>query len=173
MKKITLSLSLIFVFVAYTIFQRANSVDQFSSTPLAVADKKSIVTSPLPASNTPTVPPVVKKVPPPVSTPPAPIKGNKVFNDGTYAGSIADAYYGNVQVQIITKSDRIVDIQFLDHPQDRGTSVRINNYAMPILKTEAIQAQSANVNTVSGATETSRAFRESLGSAISQAKSNL
>lgn len=45
----------------------------------------------------------------------------------------------------------------------------INNQAMPMLRSEAIQAQSANVDTVSGATMTSEAFIQSLQSALDQA----
>ena len=60
--------------------------------------------------------------------------------------------------------------QFLDYPKDRSTSIRINSRAMPILKSEAIQAQNSNVNTISGATDSSGAFRESLASALAQAK---
>ncbi len=43
---------------------------------------------------------------------------------------------------------------------------------MPMLQTEAIQAQSANVSGVSGATDTSAAFVQSLGSALAQAKNS-
>lgn len=95
---------------------------------------------------------------------------SKVYKDGTFKGSVADAYYGNVQVQVTTRNGRIVDVVFLDHPHDRNTSVQINDYAMPILRSEAIKVQSAQVDTVSGATATSGAFRESLSSALNQAQ---
>jgi len=93
-----------------------------------------------------------------------------IYNDGTYIGNIADAYYGNVQVQVTISNGRMTDVQFLDYPQDRSTSVRINLRAMPILRQEAIAMQSANVNGVSGASDTSPAFVESLTSALNQAK---
>lgn len=95
---------------------------------------------------------------------------NRIYNDGTYIGPIVDAYYGNVQVKAIISNAKLTDVQFLDYPHDRGTSVRINSYALPILKQEAIQAQSANVNAVSGASATSPAFIESLTGALNQAK---
>jgi len=60
-------------------------------------------------------------------------------------------------------------VQFLQYPSDRNTSIRINSRAMPILKQEAISAQNANVNIVSGATDSSQAFQQSLASALSQA----
>jgi len=60
-------------------------------------------------------------------------------------------------------------VQFLDYPHDRRTSIEINSQATPMLTAQAIQVQSAQVDGVSGATQTSRAFRESLQSALSQA----
>ena len=92
-----------------------------------------------------------------------------MYTDGTFTGDVADAYYGNIQVQTTIQNGKIVDVQFLQYPNDRSRSVSISNRAMPILKSEAISAQSANVDIVSGATESSRAFIQSLGSALAQA----
>lgn len=64
---------------------------------------------------------------------------------------------------------KITDIVFLDYPQDRGHSVEINTYAMPILKTEAIKAQDAKVDIVSGATASSEAFVSALTSVLQKA----
>lgn len=90
--------------------------------------------------------------------------------DGTYTGSEVDAYYGLVKVQTTIQSGRIADVKFLEYPSDRRTSVRINSYAVPYLQQEAIQAQTANVDIISGATLTSEAFRVSLQAAIDAAK---
>lgn len=92
------------------------------------------------------------------------------YRNGEYAGSIADAYYGNVQVKAIISDGKIVDVQFLDYPHIRQNSIRINTYAMPILKSEVIKFQSAEIDAVSGASATSGAFKESLASALVQAK---
>ena len=94
------------------------------------------------------------------------------YKNGEYLGSVADAYYGNVQVKAIIRGGKIADVQFLDHPSDRSTSIEINNYAMPILTSEAIQAQSAQVDIVSGASDTSAAFKESLTVALAKAKNS-
>lgn len=91
------------------------------------------------------------------------------YNDGQFIGDVADAYYGNVQVKITINGGKISDVQFLDYPQDRRTSQQINSQAMPLLKTEVIQAQSANINGVTGASATSQAFLQSLQSALSKA----
>jgi uncharacterized protein with FMN-binding domain len=95
---------------------------------------------------------------------------NALYKDGQYDGRVADAYYGNVQVRAIVQGGKLTDVQFLSYPSDRNQSVEINSYALPILKSEAIKAQSAQVNIVSGATNTSNAFINSLSSALSQAK---
>lgn len=91
------------------------------------------------------------------------------YKDGTYTGSVADAFYGNVQVEAVIKNGRIADVKFLQYPNEQRTSIEINQQAMPYLTQEAIQAQSAQVDGVSGATQTSRAFIESLQSALGQA----
>jgi uncharacterized protein with FMN-binding domain len=94
-----------------------------------------------------------------------------VYKNGVYLGNVADAFYGNVQVQIVVSGGKITDVQFIQYPSDRPRSTEINRQALPLLRSEAIQAQNANVNVVSGATYTSQAFIESLGSAVAKAKS--
>lgn len=100
-----------------------------------------------------------------------PLAQNISYKDGEFTGQVEDAYYGNVQVKAIIQNGKITDVQFLDYPQDRRTSIEVNSQATPILKQEAIQAQSANVDTVSGATATSEAFIKSLQTALAQAQS--
>ncbi len=92
------------------------------------------------------------------------------YKDGTYTGNVADAFYGNIQVQATIQNGKITNVQFLQYPNDRTRSIAINTLAMPNLSSEAIQAQNANVNIVSGATDSSNAFIQSLSSALSQAK---
>ena len=92
------------------------------------------------------------------------------YKDGTYTGNPADAFYGNIQIQATIQGGKITNVQFLQYPNDRSRSLAINTLAMPNLKQEAIQAQSANVNIVSGATDSSQAFMQSLASALNQAK---
>lgn len=108
---------------------------------------------------------------PPVSLGQPPTSTNTgLYKDGLYTGNVADAFYGNIQVQAVISNGKITDVQFLQYPNDRRTSININTQAMPFLKQEAIAAQNANVDIVSGATDTSIAFRQSLASALSQAK---
>lgn len=91
------------------------------------------------------------------------------YKDGTYTGSVTDAYYGNVQVQATIVGGKITDVQFLQYPNDNRTSQFVNSQAMPLLKSEAISAQSAQVDIVSGASQTSQAFQQSLSSALQKA----
>ncbi len=106
----------------------------------------------------------------PAPTPtPAP-KPQGLYRDGTYTGSQADAYYGIVQVQADIQNGKIANVTFLQYPNTHSTSVYINSQAMPYLTQEAIQIQNANVDIISGATDTSLAFQQSLASALAQAK---
>lgn len=197
MKKFIFSFLLIGTYAAFVIFTQPNSQNTVATVPVVVVQGQKgtdpltidipVVPTPAPvAIPIPTPTPVPSPVPTPIPTPaptptptptpkpvptPAPTpKPAGQYKDGTYTGPIADAFYGNVQVQVVISGGKITNVIFLDHPQDRGRSISINNYAMPILKTETIQAQNANVATVSGASATSGAFRESLAAALIKAK---
>lgn len=132
--------------------------------PSAIIKKPPLPKPPAPApAPLPVPPPAVPTTTPPQNNP------NAMFVDGQYTGAAVDANYGTVQVKAIIQNGKIADVQFLNYPQDRQTSVLINNQATPILRSEAIQAQSAQVSAVSGATYTSYAFMQSLTSALNQA----
>jgi len=91
------------------------------------------------------------------------------YKDGTFTGSVEDAYYGNVQVAVTISGGKISKVKFLQYPNTHSTSVIINSQAMPYLQQEAIHAQNSKVNLISGATFTSQAFVQSLQNALSQA----
>lgn len=88
---------------------------------------------------------------------------------GTFTGSAADTRYGPVQVQITVAGGKITDAQAVQYPQESGRDVRINSAAVPELNQETLQAQSAQIDTVSGATYTSEGYQQSLQSAIDAA----
>lgn len=92
------------------------------------------------------------------------------FKDGTYTGTTENTPFGNVQVRVTVSGGKIASITPLQLTRLGGRSVQIDDYAVPILKQEAMQAQSANINTVSGATYTSQGYAQSLQSALDQAK---
>jgi uncharacterized protein with FMN-binding domain len=93
-----------------------------------------------------------------------------LYNDGEYLGQSADAHYGNIQVKAIIQNSKLVDIQILQYPNYHDESIIINSRALPILKQEAIRAQSEEIDGVTRATDTSIAFKQSLASALAQAK---
>ena len=99
-----------------------------------------------------------------------PTTGNG-YKDGTYIGPSIYVNWGYVQIQATIQGGQISNIQFLQYPSDRRTSVRINSVAVPELQQEAIQAQSANVDIITGATLTSEGFQLSLQFALSKAQS--
>lgn len=92
------------------------------------------------------------------------------YKNGTYTGSVEDAYYGLIQVQAVIANSVIKDINFLQYPNDNRTSRSINQQALPILRQEAIQSQNSQVDVVTGASDTSPAFERSLESALAKAK---
>lgn len=92
------------------------------------------------------------------------------YTDGTYTGDVADAYWGNIQVEAVIVDGKLSEVRVLDYPADRLTSERINEDALPVLISEAIQTQNALVDIVSGATNSSLGFQQSLDSALAQAR---
>jgi uncharacterized protein with FMN-binding domain len=87
----------------------------------------------------------------------------------TYAGDAVGTQYGDVQVQITVAGGKITAAQVLQVPWNDRRDQEINSYAVPVLNNEVVQAQSANIDMVSGATYTSDGYIQSLQSAIDQA----
>ena len=88
----------------------------------------------------------------------------------TITGPAVTTDYGNVQVRITLNGTRIVDAQALQLPNDRSRSVRISQFAGPQLRAETLQAQSARIQLVSGASYTSQGYIESLQGALDLAR---
>jgi uncharacterized protein with FMN-binding domain len=88
---------------------------------------------------------------------------------GTYAGSVVQTRFGSVQVQITVQAGKITDVTALQLTDAERRSVQISNEAAPLLRDEVLQAQSANVQTISGATVTSDAYLNSLQAALDAA----
>jgi uncharacterized protein with FMN-binding domain len=87
-------------------------------------------------------------------------------------GKSADTEFGPVQVQLTVNANRIISATAINYPQQSGHDRRINSYAIPLLQQETVKAQSATIDTVSGATVTSDAYRTSLQSALDAAHLN-
>ena len=87
----------------------------------------------------------------------------------TVTGDTAQTQWGPVQVQITVSGGKITDVTPVQYPNGNGRDQEINSYALPVLAQEALAAQSANIDHVSGATVTSDGYVQSLQSAIDQA----
>jgi uncharacterized protein with FMN-binding domain len=86
-------------------------------------------------------------------------------------GAVFHNKWGNVQVEAtFDATGSLIDVTTLQTPGGRAQSIRINDVAVPRLTTAALSVQSANVDTVSGATYTSIDYRRSLQSAIDAAR---
>jgi hypothetical protein len=86
----------------------------------------------------------------------------------TIDGSLVDTRYGPVQVEITVANGKVTGVSAIALPSG-GRSGAISNYAAPVLSSEALTAQSATVDIVSGATYTSEGYAQSLQSALDQA----
>jgi uncharacterized protein with FMN-binding domain len=88
---------------------------------------------------------------------------------GTYKGTAVQTRFGPVQVQITVANGKITDITALQLTNTDGKSIQISNRAAPLLRSKVLAAQSADVQTVSGATITSDAYLTSVQAAIDAA----
>jgi uncharacterized protein with FMN-binding domain len=82
---------------------------------------------------------------------------------------VASTRWGDVQVTITVTNGKITDVQVPVYPAENGRDREINSYALPVLRQEVLSAQSATIDTVSGATVTSDGYIESLQAALDAA----
>ncbi|MFK4147874.1 FMN-binding protein [Streptomyces sp. NPDC004065] len=95
--------------------------------------------------------------------------GGKARVSGTYTGETAQTRWGPVQVRITVEKGRITDVTAVAYPTGNPRDQEINGYAVPRLRGEALTAQSAGIDAVSGATYTSDGYKRSLQSALDSA----
>ena len=103
---------------------------------------------------------------------PTPTSGTTTaaYRDGTVQGPVISTRYGDVQVQVTISGGAITDVTALELPSRDGRSQRIASIAEPILRQEALTAQSARIDLLSGATYTSDGYARSLQSALDAAR---
>ena len=87
----------------------------------------------------------------------------------TVTGDLIQTRYGPVQVRITVKNGRLTDATAIASPQDNPRDQEISSYAVPQLSREALAAQSATIDAVSGASYTSAGYQQSLQSALDKA----
>lgn len=108
--------------------------------------------------------PVTTETPAPVE----PTAGQTRYNDGTYTGT-ADGYRPGLVVEIVIKNDTIVSVTVIDHNEKNE---RFWGYPVEAVPQWIIEAQSTDVDTVSGATYTSRGIKNAVDDALSKALAN-
>lgn len=186
MKKVSLAAVIIGAFVIFSLLHSQSG--SIALTPKSASGSTALAGTQPPATTaagpapdsatvTPTPSPSQTPTPAPAATtadaqptPTATASSQSGLKDGSYTGSVADAQWGYVQVKAIVSGGKITDVQFLQYPNDRSRSVYINSVADPQLTSEAIQAQSAQVDVITGATDSSQAFIQSLTDALTQAQ---
>ena len=87
----------------------------------------------------------------------------------TFTGDSASTRWGPVQVEITVAGGTVTDVSVVDYPDNNGKDQQINARALPVLVKETLDAQSADIDMVSGATVTSEGYLQSLQNALDQA----
>jgi len=126
------------------------------------------------ASSAPTVSPSASGAPPSGAGSPSPSASatptpSTGLSNGTYTGQTFTNFYGPVQVQLVISGGRITSVKTLQQPSSDPQSSFVASRAMPVLREEVLQAQSARIDVVSGATQDSESYAQSVQSALDQA----
>ncbi len=95
--------------------------------------------------------------------------GSSSSSSKTDDGDAVQTQWGPVQVSVTVSGGKVTDVAVLQQPDGNGRDQQINSYALPILRQEALTAQSASIDMVSGATVTSQGYVSSLQSALDKA----
>ncbi|MFD8738828.1 FMN-binding protein [Streptomyces sp. NPDC059618] len=95
--------------------------------------------------------------------------GSKSTGTRTVTGDTVQTRWGPVQVRITLKEGRITESAAVAYPSGNPRDQEINSYAIPQLRRETLAAQSAQIDSVSGATYTSDGYKQSLQSALDSA----
>lgn len=107
------------------------------------------------------------------TTGPSPSVTSSAGSSGTRTvqGSTIDTQWGPVQLQVTLTDGKITKVTTLRLPDGNQRDREINDFAVPQLTQEALSAQSARIDAVSGATYTSDGYIRSLQSALDKARS--
>ena len=135
-----------------------------------------VTTAPPPSTTLPSrlgIAPPATAPPPPSTAAPAttapPARSGAQGASGTFTGPVVTTRYGPVQVEVTLVNGKLTDVKADELPVDRSRSAALSSYAAPILRAEALAAQGARIDTVSGASLTSRAYAQSLQAALDAA----
>ncbi len=121
-------------------------------------------------SSVPATDSVISSTRPSTDTPAASSSGASSSANKTYTGSSVDTRWGPIQVAITVAGSEITKVSVPVYPDGNRRDEEINSYALPILTSATIDAQSAQIDMVSGATVTSVGYLDSLQSALDEAR---
>jgi uncharacterized protein with FMN-binding domain len=127
----------------------------------------SSTSSPTPTPTSSGAPPSGGASPTPTATPTPVANGLK---SGSFTGQDAANQYGSVQVQLVISAGRITGVTVVQSSENDPQSATISSRAFPVLRSEVLQSQSAQIDAVSGATYTSQSYAESVQSALDMAR---
>jgi len=132
---------------------------------------RTTLAAPAPATSAPPASPAGANAEPAAGPPPPDSTTTSTAPGATRTvdGAVIPTRYGDVQVEVVLSGSRITDVKPLQLPYDRARSQFISDQAAPLLRQEALDAQSAQIDTLSGATYTSEGYAQSLQAALDQA----
>ena len=91
--------------------------------------------------------------------------GAYAYTPGTYTAAIA-GQNGPVKVEVTTSADKILSVKIVDQKETEG----IGSKAVAALPAEIVKAQSANVQSIAGASVSSAAIRKAVQECLNQAQ---
>jgi uncharacterized protein with FMN-binding domain len=103
------------------------------------------------------------------SPPPTAGASSTAASSRTVSGPVVQTRWGPVQVEVTVKNGKLSDVSVPQYPNGNPRDQQINAYALPVLVQETLDAQSADIDMVSGATVTSDGYLQSLQGALDQA----
>jgi uncharacterized protein with FMN-binding domain len=136
---------------------------------LAPSSTSSSSSTPSPTATPSAAPPSGGASPTPTATP-TPTPAASGLKSGSFTGQTYANPYGNVQVQVVISGGKITDVKTIQYPNGHQQSVFINSQALPLLREEVLQTQSAKINIIGGATFTSEGYAQSVQSALDLAR---
>lgn len=166
MKRVLLTITGTVVGIVALLSYKTHGAVTTSASGLPSASLPAISSSASPASSGATT---TTGAPPDPTATPSSSTASSAASSGTYTGSAVTTRYGIVQVKITVSGKKITNVSFAQLTAFDGRSQQINSDAAPILLQETLSAQSANIDSVSGASYTSAGYVESLQSALDRA----
>ncbi len=146
-------------------FRTPPSVSLFPA--VAAPTPSASAATPAPSATPSGAPPSGGGSPTPAATPtPTATPNSSGLKNGTFTGSSVSNPFGSVQVQLVVSGGKITDVKALHYPTAHAQSAYISSIVVPELRTEVLQAQSARINLISGATYTSEGYAQSVQSAL-------